>query len=149
MPTVTGRCSRTLSRGHGAQTSAQPNKPCSFAGNNYGAGLSQLTRSNALSGLLFSSMESTGVSGLIGSGGVGMKTESPITITIEPLAVDVPTAARLIGLSRSHFLTLEKQGFIGPRPIENLGKRCLYSVDELRRWTAAGMPRRSDWQVQR
>lgn len=75
-----------------------------------------------------------------------MKGCEAIHITFQPLAVDAATAARLIGLSRSHFLSLEKQGFIGPRPIQNLGKRCLYCVDELRRWTAAGMPRRADWE---
>lgn len=75
-----------------------------------------------------------------------MEQSQQIQIIIEPLAVDSTTAARLIGLSRSHFLALEKTGKIGPAPIENLGKRCLYSVDELRRWTASGMPSRSDWQ---
>ena len=68
-----------------------------------------------------------------------------IQIVLEPLAVDVATAARLIGVSRSHFLALEKQGFVGPRPIENFGKRKLYSVEELRRWVAVGMPRRAEW----
>ena len=72
-----------------------------------------------------------------------------IQITLEPLAVNVEVAAKLIGVSRSHFLSMEKSGKIGPKPIEGMGKRCLYCVDELRRWTAAGMPRRADWGVSR
>ena len=69
-----------------------------------------------------------------------------ITITIEPLAVPVETAAAIIGISRSHFLSLEKSGAIGPQSLESLGFRKLYAVDELKRWVIAGMPRRSDWE---
>jgi hypothetical protein len=68
-----------------------------------------------------------------------------VHIVLEPLAVDVSTAARLIGISRSHFLGLEKAGAIGVRPIEGLGGRKLYSVELLRQWVAAGMPRRAEW----
>ena len=68
-----------------------------------------------------------------------------IQISLQPLAVDVETAGKLIGISRSHFITLENQGKIGPQAISGMGKRTLYCVDELRRWVAAGMPRRVDW----
>ena len=68
-----------------------------------------------------------------------------IQIVIEPLAVPVEVAAAMFGMSRSHWLALEKLGAIGPKSIEGLGKRKLYITEELKKWAAASMPRRCEW----
>lgn len=64
--------------------------------------------------------------------------------SIPALAVDTATAAKMIGMSRSHFYTCDATGEIGPVPMRCGGKR-LYSVAELSAWVNAGMPARSRW----
>ena len=64
--------------------------------------------------------------------------------TIPVLAVDIATAAKMIGMSRSHFYTCDATGEIGPIPMRCGGKR-LYSVAELSAWVNSGMPARSRW----
>lgn len=59
--------------------------------------------------------------------------------------VDDTEAAEALGISRAHFLALEKQGAIGPKPVEGLGRRRLYRVSELEKWVDCGLPRRIDW----
>lgn len=65
-------------------------------------------------------------------------------IAIPALAVDTATAAKMIGMSRSHFYTCDATGEIGPIPMRCGGKR-LYSVAELAAWVNSGMPSRSRW----
>ena len=69
-----------------------------------------------------------------------MDTEREIPV----LAVDIATAAKMIGMSRSHFYTCDATGEIGPIPMRCGGKR-LYSVAELSAWVNAGMPARGKW----
>lgn len=64
--------------------------------------------------------------------------------TIPALAVDTSTAAKMIGMSRSHFYTCDATGEIGPIPMRCGGKR-LYSVAELAAWVDSGMPSRGRW----
>ena len=54
------------------------------------------------------------------------------------LAVDLPTAAKMIGMSRSHFYECDKTGEVGPVSMKCGGKR-LYSVAELSAWVNSGM----------
>jgi len=60
------------------------------------------------------------------------------------LAVDLPTAAKMIGMSRSHFYECDKTGEVGPVSMKCGGKR-LYSVVELTAWVSHGMPARGRW----
>ncbi len=62
----------------------------------------------------------------------------------EPLLVDAKTAAVMLSIGRSHFLSLLSAGKIGPMP-RKLGRRSLFSVRELRAWVDAGMPGRQKW----
>jgi len=64
--------------------------------------------------------------------------------TIEPLAVSVEDAARLIGLSKTAFYAGLNNGQIGPQG-KKIGGRRLFSVSELSAWTSAGMPHRKEW----
>jgi predicted DNA-binding transcriptional regulator AlpA len=65
----------------------------------------------------------------------------------EPFAVDATEAARLCGVSRAHWWKLDSSGRC-PAPIR-LGRRCLWRVDELRAWMAAGCPPRDRWKTER
>jgi len=62
----------------------------------------------------------------------------------EPLLVDAKHAATMLGIGRSHFYSMLSSGQIGPMA-HKLGKRSLYSVNELREWVDAGMPSRQKW----
>ena len=62
----------------------------------------------------------------------------------EPLLVDAKTAAVMLSIGRSHFLSLLSAGKIGPMP-RKLGRRSLFSVREVRAWVDAGMPGRQKW----
>lgn len=66
----------------------------------------------------------------------------------EPLLVDAKTAAMMLSIGRSHFLSLLSAGKIGPMP-RKLGRRSLFSVKELDRWVDAGMPVRQKWVEQK
>ncbi len=59
--------------------------------------------------------------------------------------VDQRTAAKLCGISKSHFRKLEIRGDIGPVPVR-AGRKLLYNQEELSRWCAAKMPPRDKWQ---
>ena len=63
---------------------------------------------------------------------------------VERLAVDSATASAMLGMSRSHFLSLCSSGRIGP-VARKLGRKSLFVVSELRDWCAAGMPPREQW----
>ncbi len=62
----------------------------------------------------------------------------------EPLLVGAKQAAIMLGVGRSHFYSMLSSGQIGPMA-HKLGKRSLYSVNELRKWVDAGMPPRQKW----
>ncbi len=62
----------------------------------------------------------------------------------EPLLVDAKQAATMLGIGRSHFYSMLSSGQIGPMA-HKLGKRSLYSVNELREWVDSGMPPRQKW----
>lgn len=66
-----------------------------------------------------------------------------------PFLVDAKEAGRLLALSRSQFLSLDKCGRLGPQSI-NLGygakRQCRrWNVRELQRWIDAGCPNRQEW----
>ena len=63
----------------------------------------------------------------------------------QPLAIDAPTAATLLGVSTAHFYTLLSGGRIPPG--FRLGRRRLWSVSELQRWIDAGAPSAERWAV--
>ena len=65
------------------------------------------------------------------------------------LAVDAPTAAMMLGISPAHFYTRLAAGQVPPG--FHLGRRRLWSVQELRKWIDAGAPvrrplGRNQWQ---
>lgn len=66
---------------------------------------------------------------------------------LDPLLVDLPTAARLLGLGRTCFLELVATGRI-PCGVK-LGRRHLWSRQELSEWSAAGSPSVEKWQALR
>lgn len=66
-----------------------------------------------------------------------------------PYLVEPKEAGRLLGISRSQFLALDKSGRLGPQAV-NLGygsqRQCRrWITDELRRWVASGCPPRQEW----
>lgn len=67
-----------------------------------------------------------------------------------PFLVDAKEAGRLLGISRSQFLAIDKSGRLGPESV-NLGygskRQCRrWSVKELHQWTEHGCPGRQEWQ---
>lgn len=60
-----------------------------------------------------------------------------------PLAVDSYGAARLLGVSESHWRVLRAGGQCPPG--FRLGRRRLWAVAELRDWIAAGAPSADRW----
>ncbi|MHC4658541.1 MAG: helix-turn-helix transcriptional regulator [Planctomycetota bacterium] len=72
--------------------------------------------------------------------------ETAKTKASEALLVSASTASKLIGVSRSHFYGLHSSGRLGPMPVK-LGKRSLWSRQELADWTARRCPARDRWQA--
>ena len=66
-------------------------------------------------------------------------------VHIEPLLADSETAAKLLGISKRHFLSMEKDGKIGPLPVVYFGRRILWSVAELKEWVQQGCKNRDQW----
>jgi excisionase family DNA binding protein len=64
------------------------------------------------------------------------------------LGLDHAGAARLLGISDSHFFALLKSGRIGPTP-KRLGRAVRWDRRELESWFAAGCPNRERWTAQR
>jgi len=64
----------------------------------------------------------------------------------ERLLLGSDDAARACGISRTAWWALQSQGRV-PAPVR-LGRRTLWSVDELRAWVAAGCPPRERWLAQ-
>jgi predicted DNA-binding transcriptional regulator AlpA len=63
---------------------------------------------------------------------------------IPPLAVDTKEAARLCGVSERHFITLNEEGLLGPRPVR-LKTSVRWVISELTAWLNAGCPTREQW----
>ena len=61
-----------------------------------------------------------------------------------PLLLDARAAAKLCGVSRSHFLAMHSAGKV-PLPVR-LGRRCLWRVAELAAWIEARCPARDRWE---
>lgn len=62
----------------------------------------------------------------------------------EPLLVAAKDAAKLCGICRNTWLSLNTQGLV-PRPVR-LGRRVLWGRDELHNWVNAGCPSRVQWE---
>ena len=65
---------------------------------------------------------------------------------VESLLVGSDEAAAMCGISRTAWWGLHSQSRV-PAPIR-LGRRTLWSVDELRGWIKAGCPAREKWLMQ-
>lgn len=63
-----------------------------------------------------------------------------------PALLDAEQAAAYCGVSRSHFLSMDKGGRLGPR-VMKLGTCSRWSRAELDKWAAAGCPPRIEWQA--
>ena len=70
-------------------------------------------------------------------------TDTATTPAPSPLLLDAKAAARLCGISRSHFLALHSSGRV-PLPVR-LGRRTLWRAPELAAWIQAGCPARDRW----
>ena len=66
---------------------------------------------------------------------------------VEPLAVSGPEAARLVGVSSRHWARLDARG-LAPAGVR-LGRRRVWTLEELRAWLAAGCPSRDSWDALR
>ena len=62
----------------------------------------------------------------------------------EQLLVGAEQAAAMLSIGRTHFYSMLNSGTIGPMA-HKLGRRSLFSVQELREWVNAGMPPRQRW----
>jgi predicted DNA-binding transcriptional regulator AlpA len=62
------------------------------------------------------------------------------------LGVPAAEAARMLGISTSHFFLLKRSGRIGPKPVR-LGRSVLYHCEELEQWFVAGTPPRDKWEA--
>ena len=67
--------------------------------------------------------------------------------SLEPLLVSAEDAARLCGVARSTWLAMHSAGKI-PLP-RSLGRRRLWSLEELREWVRCGTPSREAWETMR
>ena len=80
--------------------------------------------------------------------GAGMKDEhdftTPLSACNERLAVSAEQAAKMLSIGKTHFYAMLNSGKIGPMA-RKLGRRSLFSVQELRDWVNAGMPVRQRW----
>ncbi|MBA7614820.1 hypothetical protein ES703_22094 [subsurface metagenome] len=66
-----------------------------------------------------------------------------------PYLVEPKEAGRLLGISRSQFLAIDKSGRLGPQAV-NLGygsqRQCRrWNTCELRNWANSGCPTRQEW----
>lgn len=68
---------------------------------------------------------------------------------LDAFLVEPKEAGRLLGISRSQFLAIDKSGRLGPQAV-NLGygakRQCRrWNTDELRNWVNGGCPTRQEW----
>ncbi|MFA9479965.1 helix-turn-helix transcriptional regulator [Phycisphaerales bacterium AB-hyl4] len=61
-----------------------------------------------------------------------------------PALLDAEQAAAYCGVSRSHFLSMDQGGRLGPQKVK-LGSSSRWSRAELEAWAAAGCPVRVEW----
>lgn len=61
-----------------------------------------------------------------------------------PLLLRAEEAARLLAVSRSHFLAMHASGRLGPRPVK-LGRAVRWRRLEVEAWCRAGCPSRHRW----
>ena len=64
------------------------------------------------------------------------------------LLLSADSAARLLGIGRSHFYGLHSSGQLGPLPIR-LGSRTLWRKKELEAWIDDGCNCREQWQTKK
>ena len=65
---------------------------------------------------------------------------------VAPILLNAEQAAAACGISRAHFLQLERSGRLGPQPLR-LGRCVRWSRTELEAWAHAGCPPRREWQA--
>jgi len=65
--------------------------------------------------------------------------------TIEPLLLSAVEAAKALGISRSQLYSLHSAGRV-PLPVR-LGRRTLWSREELAQWIRCGAVSREKWQA--
>ncbi|MGA2093103.1 MAG: helix-turn-helix domain-containing protein [Sedimentisphaerales bacterium] len=64
--------------------------------------------------------------------------------TTSKILLSADDAAAALSVSRAHLYSMHAAGQI-PQPVR-IGKRTLWSADELRAWALAGGPSREKWQ---
>lgn len=64
-------------------------------------------------------------------------------VTLSPLLLSADEAAKVLGISRSSLYALHASGRL-PLPVK-LGKRSLWSREELAEWIRCGTPNREKW----
>lgn len=72
--------------------------------------------------------------------------KQPDAIRLEPLLLGAEDAATLLGIGRTLFLSMHSSGELGPLP-RRLGRRTLWSREEIHEWVRAECPPRTKWQV--
>ena len=70
-----------------------------------------------------------------------------ITLVAEPLLVDSHGAARMCGVAERTWRKLDRQGHV-PRAV-SIGRRRLWAVASLRKWTELGCPARHELEMRR
>ncbi len=63
---------------------------------------------------------------------------------MDALLLSAQEAATLLGIARSHLYAMHSSGRLGPLPI-SLGRRTLWSRQELGEWVRCGCPARHEW----
>jgi predicted DNA-binding transcriptional regulator AlpA len=71
--------------------------------------------------------------------------DNPDQSELEPLLVGAKMAALLCGKCLRTWRAWNAAGWI-PRPVR-IGRSTLWRLDELKAWTAAGCPRREEWEL--
>ena len=75
------------------------------------------------------------------------ETETNPQSSLQPLLVSAKEAARICGIGRSLWCSLQSAGRV-PMPIR-LGRRTLWRVAELAEWVEAGCPPRHIWEARK
>lgn len=70
-----------------------------------------------------------------------------VALVLQPVALDAQGVALLLGFSRSFVRKLDRSARL-PRPVR-IGRRCVWSREEIERWFAAGAPCRVTWETLR
>ena len=69
-------------------------------------------------------------------------------LALDPLLLSACEAAKLLSISEATFWRWDSSGELGPRGIKKGGRR-LWLLSELRDWTEAGLPHRTQWEAMR